>query len=771
MNSVNSIWNRAFRLGLVAVVLVSGPADPHASDQDSQWVLTDNRPTAFRNTAWVAGTGQMGALVYQRDALTRIELNHSGFWQGKPTGNSLSTSSLRPTLVSDINEKLEAGDTVKALELFQKSFKNQKAAPVIPLPTCELRLLFPAMQGADEFARQLDMKNGILKSSFTAGGNTFHRTIFVSPEQNLMGIRIYSDTPRLLSGKAEFQTRMNDPKVGFTGDGYYYCRGTAPDYSLPGTGAKGESVNIFDARILPRLLKDGRMVITFKDIQFVEATEIVLFVSLKSSRADAGIITVEPSHWNERHLESWRSVPWNEALERHSKASRSRMERTDLSIDPAPALASSTLPKVFQAARYHAFGARMGNNLPMSGIWSSLTRPTPNTRLRLHNVLMEYASLRHSNVPETWAPLKKLAARALHTQSPLPSALELNSDTNAVILPNLIDHWDSALLNPALMESLWLTGGAWASHELWSSHRIHPDSDDLKYRIAPFMESNTRFILDFFFDEKSRKLKNLGWLRAGPEPAWDPDSNRLMNLQIILQCLVDTRELISLESPHIPNTFDGLASRINSAIPIITNHLIVEAKGMDPSNTIQPHALWGLYPGNLGEIIELQKIWNQLSQRSAPIADNLLSLAWHGFISARSGNTKAALETLQKIGNHKFITLNLLDSDPAMTTAAGSLIHGLTLQFLVQLENRTIKLLPNLPTNWKSGHLTGLKLPGQMILDVTWDNNQLTKAVIHADIPATAILEYKGRTSREIRLVAGASATITSADLPPTSAE
>lgn len=771
MNSGDSIWKGVIRISLLATALLVNSADSHGSDPLSQWVLTDNRPTGFRNTAWAAGTGRMGALVYHRDALTRIELNHSEFWLGKTVELSRPTEPHTTTLPAEINKRLEAGDSEQALDIFRKSFEDQPAFPGIPLPACELSLQFPAMEGADEFTRELDMKNGILKASFTTGGNTFHQTIFFSPEENLMGIRIFSQTPRLLSGKVEFQTRMEDPKIGFTGDGYYYCRGSANDYSLPGTRIREKSELHFDARILPRLLKDGRMIITYKDIQFVEATEIVLFVSLKPNRADAGILTVEPSQWNERHLESWRSVPWDEALERHSKASRNRMERTELTIGPTPGIASSTLPKLFQAARYHAFSARMGNHLPMSGIWGPLPRPTPDTQLRLHKILMEFAALRRSNVPETWDPLKKLAARALHIQSPIPAALGFESGSNAVILPDPIDHWDSSLHNPALMDSLWLIGGAWVSHELWSAHNIHPDSEDLEYRIAPFMESTTRFILDFLFDEKTGNMKNLGWLRAGPEPAWDPDSNRLMNLQIVLQSLIDSRELIRSASSHISDSYEGLAPRIDSAIRSSTNHLIREAELIHAGSTIQPQALWGLYPGNLGNIDELDKLWHQLSHRSAPIAEDPLSLAWHGFISARSGNTEMALETFEKLGDHKFITMNLLDSNRAMTTLTGSLIHGLTLELLVQSGNGTIKLLPNLPESWKSGHLTGLRLPGQMSLDVIWDNNQLTQAAVKADVPTAAILKYDGRTSREIRLDAGASATLTGADFLPITTE
>ena len=47
-------------------------------------------------------------------------------------------------------------------------------------------------------------------------------------------------------------------------------------------------------------------------------------------------------------------------------------------------------------------------------------------------------------------------------------------------------------------------------------------------------------------------------------------------------------------------------------------------------------------------------------------------------------------------------------------------------------EENTLRLLPALPKQWKSGSIKGLKARGDIKVDITWENNQLSKAVFYS---------------------------------------
>jgi alpha-L-fucosidase 2 len=74
--------------------------------------------------------------------------------------------------------------------------------------------------------------------------------------------------------------------------------------------------------------------------------------------------------------------------------------------------------------------------------------------------------------------------------------------------------------------------------------------------------------------------------------------------------------------------------------------------------------------------------------------------------------------------------------------------------------NFIIHVLPALPSNWPTGHIHGLRARGGFEVDLVWKDRRPASLAVRSARGGTAILRH-GDTSREIKVAAGESKTIT----------
>lgn len=56
-----------------------------------------------------------------------------------------------------------------------------------------------------------------------------------------------------------------------------------------------------------------------------------------------------------------------------------------------------------------------------------------------------------------------------------------------------------------------------------------------------------------------------------------------------------------------------------------------------------------------------------------------------------------------------------------------------------------IHILPALPDVWHEGRITGIKAKGNFTVDLFWNDNNLTKAVVHSGSGVPCNVYYKGK--------------------------
>lgn len=763
----------------MACLVTHGVCQPIASGLQkdhslSQWILASRSPAPTRNLAWPVGTGTLGALAYEARSPERIELFHSDLWNGVPM-ESLQRAPINAGMAGEINGWLAAGRMDEALAAARKTIDSDSATIATILSLADVYLDFPIMKEGRGFLRELDMRNGIARTIIRAEENWFERTVIYSPEHQMLGIRIHSETPRLLNGTVTLRSRSAGAKVGFTGEGYYYIQGKAdPYFSLVGK-KRHESRQSYDVRILPRILRDGRMIVTFKEIQFVDASEIILFISASTELDESDHLTRNPAAWNESQLARMRKTSW-ESMERdHSSQFSSMMDRFQFELDvrknpgPMDPMAevrqfqeentTMFLPKLVQFARHTALTQSMGSSIPMngSGVWGFHPRQNAGENPSLFGVLHELSCMQNSGVPEAMDGFIHWCRQALEAGKDLVRQLGSQNDQALVLAPG-IDRWNSGFKHLGLNNSLWIMGGGWAGHLIRQNALItgNPDHFKLAHNIT---QASNQFFLDFFFTEGQTNWQHEGWLSVGPDTRWDPISSRMMNLQILLQ---------SLKNQPAGN---GTQRSPDSAALLRAQRLTESAVHQildDPDFVPTAPAFWGVFPGDVQMENLTQAARTHLSHSMDRWTGDSHPVLWKLWSAAQAATLKLNDQVLPMLKNSvtpEFFGGNLLSPDPHLTTEVLSGVHGAVCRMFAHIgPDESIEILPVLPDEWSGGSIHGLRLSNGVELGITWKNGTLQNVSIHGIRPVKTRLAFQNQFSDWIQLDAGARLTLDRAD-------
>lgn len=128
-------------------------------------------------------------------------------------------------------------------------------------------------------------------------------------------------------------------------------------------------------------------------------------------------------------------------------------------------------------------------------------------------------------------------------------------------------------------------------------------------------------------------------------------------------------------------------------------------------------------------------------------------------------NMSARLHRAEAVGEHinlffqKSVASNLFDMHPPFQIDGNFGFTAGVAEALLQSHAGVIDLLPAIPSNWKTGHVSGLRARGDLTLDLAWEDGVLTGATVHAGSPGIHTFRYNDREAT-LELQAGRSTSV-----------
>jgi len=745
------------------------PADATVKDNPRSW---KDDPEWLK--ALPLGNGSLGVMVYGDVNQERLQLSEETMWSGSPNDDDNpdayeARDEIRKLLFE--GKYREATELTNQTQVCKGVGSGQGSGADDPFGCFQtlgdIRIDFNKKSGYENYYRELDLEEAVVRVKYTQDGINFEREIFSSNPDQVMVAKFTADKP----GAISFSCTMDRPESfeTYTEDEEVIMKGALPD------GKGGENLK-YMAR-LKAFAKKGELKYVDGQLIVKEADEVVLFLA-----ASTDYVLDYPEYKgrdyvniSNQNLEKAMAKSYKDLLKTHINEYRQYYSRVclDLTADEIEEIPTDErimkfketqsdphlVELIFQYGRYLLISSSRPGCMPanLQGVWANKIQTPWNGDYHTDvNIEMNYWPAEVTNLPEMHLPYFDL----------IESLVEPGKKTSEVMYKNqgwvvhpITNIWGFTSPGERAKWGMHTGAGAWTCQHIMEHFRFTGDKTFLE-RMYPVLKGSVEFYMDWLVEDPETD-KLVSGPAVSPENSFiAPDGSRCQismgpthDQQVIWQLFADyilAAELLDLDkefSITIAKAKENLAgNKIGSDGRLM--EWVEEFPEPEPGHRHISH-MFAIHPGaqiNMEETPEFAAAAKKsLDYRIENGGGHTgWSAAWLISQYARLYESEEALNSLKTVLS-KSTSPNMFGQHPPFQMDANFGATAGVAEMFLQSHAGVIHLLPALPDEWQTGSVTGLKARGGLELDIEWENGELVEAKVLSPKDGNIRIKYSGK--------------------------
>ena len=747
---------------LLSLVAISLNQLANAAEPLKIWY---DQPAGRWEEAVPVGNGRLGAMVFGGINEELIQLNEESIWAGPPfpqapPGAYQALQEARRLTFAGEYAKAEAvlGDRVLAPRISPRSYQ----------PLGDLRLHFFHEGEPVGYRRELDLRAAVATTSYEVDGAKYRREVFVSEPHQVIVLRLSV----VGQGRINCDIALSRPEASVSANGE---RGLL----LAGQARHGDAHH--GVRYHAELFVDcveGSCVAADDRLRVKGARSATVYIAAATDynrSAPESPLSSDLSATCRETLAAVASREVDEIAELSIASHRKLFDRVSIDLGPGNNLPTDIrLQEVksgvkdpglaalyFQYGRYLLICCSRPGDLPanLQGLWNPHLEAPWNSDYHINiNLQMNYWPAEVANLSECHLPLFDYVERLV----PAGRALASSFGCRGFCGTHTSDVWHYLTPFGEPRYGMWVLGPAWCSQHFMEHYRYTGDREFLRQRAYPILKEASLFFCDWLVkDPKTGRL--VSGPSTSPENRFFADDGTQssvsmgcgMDQQVIWETFTNTleaAEILKIEDDFVREVRakrEELApTRIGSDGRLMEWH--EEFREVQPGHRHVSH-LFGLHPGRqftketTPELLAAAR--KSLDYRLAHGGGHTgWSRAWMISFWARLQDASKAHENVHLLLANSTLP-NLFDTHPPFQIdgnfgGAAGIAEMLLQSHQTSQGIHVVELLPSLPDDWHTGHVSGLRARGGLEIDIAWTNGQLKTGTVVSAKGGRFILAY-----------------------------